>query len=293
MPPIKNRHSSSHDGLHLVDCPAKAATGMHARLSQSPAPAGPVDWLVTPQQWCDWLGSYAFLPMIVACGRAPCRTTAGSAARLAGTAAGADRGRSAVVLWRVGGLSCLRCGRDAGETSAARSAGVGLTVVHLGGGPGGLGFRSRNLHAVLFQAMRSADLGGEPGAVEAAFARTQARVLDLREQWKRWRTLVVPLTLLAEAEMVFLTSGALGLAPVRQVFARDGAVAGGVCHSGSSVVPPARERFQTSSLGRLWHAWHPAKGRPDFHRKTQRRGGGIACEQAPTKAELCFLCDLL
>jgi hypothetical protein len=53
--------------------------------------------------------------------------------------------------------------------------------------------------------------------VEAAFARTQASVLDLREQWKRWRTLVVPSPPLAEAEMVFLTSGALGLAPVRQL----------------------------------------------------------------------------
>jgi para-aminobenzoate synthetase component 1 len=43
-----------------------------------------------------------------------------------------------------------------------------------------------------FKLCRSADLDGEPGAVETAFARTQARVLDLREQWKRWRTLVVP-----------------------------------------------------------------------------------------------------
>jgi para-aminobenzoate synthetase component 1 len=41
---------------------------MHARLSQSPAAAGAVGWLVTPDQWRDWHGTYAFLPMIAACG---------------------------------------------------------------------------------------------------------------------------------------------------------------------------------------------------------------------------------
>jgi para-aminobenzoate synthetase component 1 len=41
---------------------------MHARLSQSPAAVGAVGWLVTPDQWRVWQGTYAFLPMIAACG---------------------------------------------------------------------------------------------------------------------------------------------------------------------------------------------------------------------------------
>jgi hypothetical protein len=40
-----------HDGLLLSDCPAKAATGMHARLDQCPSPVGAVSWLVTPEGW--------------------------------------------------------------------------------------------------------------------------------------------------------------------------------------------------------------------------------------------------
>jgi para-aminobenzoate synthetase component 1 len=43
-----------------------------------------------------------------------------------------------------------------------------------------------------FKLCRTADIGREPGAVEAAFARSQARVLELREQWTCWRTAVVP-----------------------------------------------------------------------------------------------------
>lgn len=85
--------------------------------------------------------------------------------------------------------------------------------------------------------------------METAFARTQARVLDLREQWKRWRTLVVPLTLLAEAEMVFLTSGALGLAPVRQVFAETGRLLAEFATADHPWFRRLGERFQTLVIG--------------------------------------------
>jgi para-aminobenzoate synthetase component 1 len=43
-----------------------------------------------------------------------------------------------------------------------------------------------------FNLCRAADVGGEPGALEAAFARAQEGVLDLREQWTCWRTVDVP-----------------------------------------------------------------------------------------------------
>jgi hypothetical protein len=82
--------------------------------------------------------------------------------------------------------------------------------------------------------------------VETAFARTQARVLDLREQWKRWRTLVVPL---AEAEMVFLTSGALGLAPVRQMFAETGRLLAEFATADHPWFRRLGERFQSLIIG--------------------------------------------
>lgn len=43
-----------------------------------------------------------------------------------------------------------------------------------------------------FKLQQAAQLGTEPGAVEAAFAQSQAHIMELRDQWTRWRTAPAP-----------------------------------------------------------------------------------------------------